>query len=243
MALSGSAFLALWNDVDPARVAEYDDWHTQEHVPERVGIAGFLSGRRYVAEERSADRYFTLYELATLAALDGPEYADVVGRPTPWSASMRPSLRKFERHPCATVFTAGDGVAGSVATFRFGVDASAAPIDADGARTALAGFLRAHGVTSIHLGRAVRDAAFPLRNAAGASRGSDVLRPESVLLVEGIARRGLDAAVPRIADALRARGAVGDILAATFDLAFAIRRDQLPHPTTQRQPPHPGRPA
>jgi hypothetical protein len=49
MALKGSAFLALWNDFDPARDEEYNCWHTFEHVPERVGIEGVVSGRRYIA--------------------------------------------------------------------------------------------------------------------------------------------------------------------------------------------------
>jgi hypothetical protein len=73
---------AFWNDVDPAREAEYECWHTFEHVPERVGIAGFLSGRRYRASERSESQYFTLYELESLAALGSPNYAKVVDHPT-----------------------------------------------------------------------------------------------------------------------------------------------------------------
>jgi hypothetical protein len=129
MTLKGAAFLALWNDFDPGRDAEYNRWHTFEHVPERVGIEGILAGRRYAARERSERRYFTLYELAGLAALDGPQYADVVDRPTAWSAAMRPSFRNFLRSPCATVLTTGLGMAGSIVTFRFGVaqepDASA----------------------------------------------------------------------------------------------------------------------
>jgi hypothetical protein len=56
MTLKGSAFLALWNDFDPARDAEYNCWHTYEHVPERVGIEGILTGRRYIARERAERR-------------------------------------------------------------------------------------------------------------------------------------------------------------------------------------------
>lgn len=33
MTLKGCAFLALWNDFDPGRDAEYNCWHTFEHVP------------------------------------------------------------------------------------------------------------------------------------------------------------------------------------------------------------------
>jgi len=238
VALRGGAFLALWNDVDPARVAEYDDWHTREHVPERVGVAGFLSGRRYVAAERGVDRYFTLYELDALSALDGPAYLDVVDHPTPWSASMRPSLRRFRRHPCATVHSAGAGVAGAIATCRLDVDASRPPFDAAAAQAALAGVLAADGIASVHLGRAVHDAAFPLRNDADGSAPRDATAPSYVLLVEAIARQALDRAVASIARAVDALGAAASP-AATFDLAYAIRRDELPYPTTQRQPPRP----
>ena len=174
MSLNGAAFLALWNDFDPALDAEYDCWHTFEHVPERVGIAGILSGRRYVARERERWRYFTLYELESLAALDGPEYADVVERPTAWSASMRPSFRNFLRSPCATLFTTGLGLAGSIATFRFGVTR---PVhDPGAAATMLAPFLESAGVSALHLGRVDTTATFPVSNTAspGPGRGRTI---------------------------------------------------------------------
>src|SRR3712207_7700170 len=97
MPLKGSAFLALWNDIEPRRQAEYDAWHTFEHVPERVGIPDFVAGRRYVAAERLEQRYFTLYELGSLEALTGPSYVEVVEHPTDWSLSMRPSFRNVVR--------------------------------------------------------------------------------------------------------------------------------------------------
>ena len=109
MTSGAPAFLALWNDVDPARDAEYNIWHTYEHVPERVGVAGIVAGRRYHARERRDQRYFTRYDLDSLTALNGPAYADVVENPTPWSRSMRPSLRNFFRQPCSVVARLGAG--------------------------------------------------------------------------------------------------------------------------------------
>src|SRR5829696_3377285 len=126
MALDGTAFLALWNDFDPARDDEYNCWHTFEHVPERVGIDGVLSGRRYVARERSASRYFTLYELSGLEALDGPGYMDVVEHPTEWSASMRPSFSNFVRRPCTTEFSVGQGHGAVIAPYRFALASACA---------------------------------------------------------------------------------------------------------------------
>ena len=48
MSLKGTAFLALWNDIAAARDAEYNLWHTREHVPERLSVPGILTGKRYV---------------------------------------------------------------------------------------------------------------------------------------------------------------------------------------------------
>jgi len=233
MTLKGAAFLALWNDFDPARDAEYDCWHTFEHVPERVGIAGILSGRRYVARERAERRYFTLYELEGLAALDGPQYKDVVDRPTEWSASMRPSFRNFLRAPCATILTAGVGTAGAIATFRFG--AGGEP-DAAAARAALTGFLESSGITALHLGRVDTAAKFPVPNAVAPLPGG----VQFVLLVEGLDRVGLESTAPRIIDALgRELGAGGPIAWEGYDLAFVVERSGLAAPTTARQAPRP----
>ena len=233
MPLNGSAFLALWNDVDPERDAEYNVWHTFEHVPERVGVAGVLSGRRYVAQERSEDRYFTLYELEALAALAGPEYVDVVEHPTEWSLSMRPSLRRFQRCPCSTLISLGTGVAGSIATFRFAL--SDATLDAATASAVLEPFLVIAGITSVHLGRTKADITFPIRNASTsdeAETGSPF-----VLLVEGTDRAALDGVATDIARAVE-RGLSAHVTLGwkTFDLAYAIDRSSLQHPTTRRQP-------
>ena len=53
MPLRGSAFLAIWHDIEAHGEVEYDDWHTREHMPERVEIPGFEAGRRWV--DRSLD--------------------------------------------------------------------------------------------------------------------------------------------------------------------------------------------
>lgn len=91
------ALLSLWNDVAPERAAEYERWHTIEHVPERVWVPGMVSGIRYVREGGGLARYFTLYELESLDVLESSAYGELVAHPTPWSASMRPSFSGFLR--------------------------------------------------------------------------------------------------------------------------------------------------
>ncbi|MEX8194571.1 hypothetical protein [Comamonas guangdongensis] len=110
-----AAFLALWNDIDrPEARAEYEAWHAFEHVPERVGLPGFVYGYRYVG----ASGYFTLYGLESLAALDSAEYADVIANPTPWSARMRPRLSAFMRRPCRLQVQAGVSCGAALTTLK-----------------------------------------------------------------------------------------------------------------------------
>lgn len=238
MALNGAAFLALWNDVDPARDAEYNCWHTFEHVPERVGIRGLLSGRRYVAVERAEDRYFTLYRLEGLDALAGAEYLDVVEHPTAWSLSMRPSLRNFQRQPCRTLLSLGQGVGGALVTVRMTLQDSPDAARSVATQALLESFLETAGISSIHLGVAEPDAAFPLPNAPASA--AVPANAKHVLLVEGTARVALEAVAPRIVDALAPylvanRGVTWK----SFDLAFAIERAGLRDDSKQRQPPRP----
>ena len=51
MSLLGHAALAMWWNVSGDVRAEFEDWHTHEHFPERLGIRGFLRASRW----RSAD--------------------------------------------------------------------------------------------------------------------------------------------------------------------------------------------
>ena len=65
MGMLGQAALVMWWDIAPGGDADFHEWHAREHFPERLGVPGFLRGRRYVVED-GEPRYFTLYELDRL---------------------------------------------------------------------------------------------------------------------------------------------------------------------------------
>lgn len=95
------ALLALWNDVDPEVEAAYEDWHANEHVPERLTVPGILDARRYAAMTAAVrPRYLTLYALASAEVLDSAAYRHLLTHPTPASAGMRPHLRNVARWVC-----------------------------------------------------------------------------------------------------------------------------------------------
>ena len=54
MPLLGSAAMLLAFDVEATAVDEHDRWHTQEHLPERLSIPGFLRGTRWISRSATA---------------------------------------------------------------------------------------------------------------------------------------------------------------------------------------------
>ncbi len=114
----GNAAVVMWWDVAPEMRAEWEHWHSSEHMPERLAIPGFLRGTRWVALSGEPS-YFVLYEVAELATLTGAAYLDRLNNPTPWSRKMMPHHRNMVRSLCVLREGWGGGVAHALATIRF----------------------------------------------------------------------------------------------------------------------------
>jgi len=119
MPLLGPAAMLLSFDVAAEAMAEHDDWHTHEHLPERLSIPGFLRGSRWVAINRPS-RYVVLYEVRDLATLTSPAYLDRLNNPSPWTAKMMPHYRGMTRGLCRVdaSFGAALGSVAYVARFK-----------------------------------------------------------------------------------------------------------------------------
>lgn len=114
----GRAALAMWWDIAPEMKAEFEDWHSHEHMPERLGIPGFLRGTRWLAES-AAPSYFVLYEVTRLATITGGAYLERLNNPTPWSRKMMPHHRNMVRSLCEVRAGWGGGLPHALATIRF----------------------------------------------------------------------------------------------------------------------------
>jgi len=166
----GRAAVAMWWDVAPEMRAEWEDWHTREHMPERLAIPGFLRGSRWV----SGDSYFVLYEVDRFATLTGGAYLERLNHPTPWSQKMMPHHRNMVRSLCEVRAGWGGGLPPALATIRFS------------SRSSLTQLPQRHGLTGAHL---LESRPLPAMTTEQKIRGGDATA-EAVLLLGG---RDLDA--------------------------------------------------
>lgn len=76
---------------------EFNDWYDTEHFPQRRNLPGFDSATRWVCLD-GWPRYVALYDLASMAVLDTPEYRAVsAANSTPWSRRILPRTIGRER--------------------------------------------------------------------------------------------------------------------------------------------------
>lgn len=123
MALPGSAAVAMWWSIAPEWRAEFEEWHSREHFPERLAIPGFLRGSRWAD---AGDGFFVMYELDAYETLTSPPYLARLNAPTPWSAKMMPHHRDMVRSLCRVTASYGGGIARSTLTVRLSPRAGAA---------------------------------------------------------------------------------------------------------------------
>jgi len=232
------AFLALWNGISSAALQpEYETWHTMEHVPERVGLPGFIEASRYRRSPANggAPQYFTCYWLDSLKALESPQYREVFTHPTPWSARMRHQLRDFMRLPCTLGGTFGPSSARALCALRW---AGPAETLAPALDAALSDMVERAVVVSAQWGWVQAGGDFPIANQPDDTAAA-VPGREAVLLLQGLDDAMLVAAVAALTTTLAPAGqAVAD--PAFFTLLSQVRQDALvlagTH-TYQRQPP------
>ncbi|KIW65506.1 hypothetical protein PV04_07761 [Phialophora macrospora] len=112
--LRGPAVLVLWGAVNPQRVDEaaLNAWWTNEHLPERLAIPGFLQMRRYFAADHDphdGDRshYLVCYGTAALDTLSSEAYLAVLDHPTAGTKRFMPLLSSMTRSACRVLFSTG----------------------------------------------------------------------------------------------------------------------------------------
>lgn len=198
MPITMQAFLAIWSNVRPDLAQDWYRWHTEEHMPERVGIPGFLAGRRYdlvpaeivpkAPENRRLQHCYMMYEGASLGTFNSDPYLERLNNPTSWTRQVAPGFQNFTRGACELATTSGDGYGGYILIVRFEEgggrgDLSAATLEGlDHFVTTLPGL---EGVTAAHFGFC-RPEITDVDTIEKQARSGEIEKLfQSVLLVEG----------------------------------------------------------
>jgi hypothetical protein len=220
MALRGRAFVALWSGLLPGYERELDRWHTIEHMPERLGVPGFVRGRRYMHPNGSDHAMFIVYEAAHIETFRSPGLLARLNHPTEWSKRVQPGLVNFIRAPCQTLVSLGEGVGGALMTIRVSGEIGA-NIDAGYSLASAAPTIaRLHGVTAVHIGQHVPDQAVEtaetrLRPAASAPGFG------FVVLIEGIGTGELEDATNDVIDIVT-KASSGACEVGVYHLAYLL---------------------
>ena len=211
MSLAGQGAIALWQDIRAELHADFFEWHNRQHIPERVGIPGFLRGRRWIALEGSPE-FFTLYETEGPHVHTGADYLARLNNPTDWTRRIVPNLENNVRSLCRVAFSTGPGQGGLIATLRYDVAAESAAAHlrllVDRLLPELA---QQPGIAGAHLCLA-DTLASSIETEEKRSRPRALLIPTWVILVEGGSERSLLATACGQTlrdDVLTAAGALG----------------------------------
>lgn len=199
MALCGEGAVCIWNDITPASEADFYDWHNNEHMPERVGIPGFLRGRRFVAaDDVTTPRYFTLYETQTPEVMVGQDYLGRLNSPTPWTQRVTKEFRNTFRALTRVRKSFGPGTGGALATLRMNIpDADRQGFERITSDDALPVVAREPMITGVHL--CMTDMQASAGRTAETRDRTDIMGPpDTTILIEG----GTAAAVRNAAERL-----------------------------------------
>jgi len=200
MALAGDGAILIWNDITDAGRDEFYAWHVAEHIPERVAIPGFLSGRRFVATDGATEpEFFTLYETDTEAVLTSAPYLARLNAPTDWTRRATAAFRNTQRALTGVVARCGAGNGGVIVTMRLRLTD---PLEAG---RSMPGLVDALGALPLVTGAAycrTDGAASAGRTVESATRTDIETPPDHALLIEACTPEAARAAADRAAELL-----------------------------------------
>ena len=121
MSLMGAAVLVNWGGVLKDKEVDYNQWHSLEHMPERISLPGFLRGLRAQGELGTdlKDKYFMMYEAEKKEIFISKKYLERLNNPTKWTKDILSSYISPSRTICSVIASKSIGLSGFLATIRF----------------------------------------------------------------------------------------------------------------------------
>ncbi len=179
-----SGLIVIWNDIVPESRDNFLEWHSREHIPERVSIPGFLRGQRWFGES-AAPQYLTVYSTADTSVLTSSSYLARLNSPTPWTQRSVADFRNTSRAAGHLVWSSSDVTGGVILTARFEIAPGRAPALArKWAGGPLPSLAQRLGIARVRVMVSAASAS-QLQTAERAVRSGDIKEPSLIVLVEG----------------------------------------------------------
>lgn len=193
--LAGEGAVAIWNDIAEAGRAQFYAWHLHEHMPERVGIPGFVRGRRYRATDKATQpEFFTLYETSSFQVIQGSDYLSRLNDPSEWTRATTAHFQTTTRSLTRVVASHGVGSGGALMTIRFDIADDAMRLVVPRLTSALEAVAQMPRISGAHL--LGSDVGVSGQSTAESKNRTDLQAPARwVLLLEGCDVQAFDAAL------------------------------------------------
>jgi hypothetical protein len=222
MALLGKAAVVIWVDMDAGMLGQHDVWHSTEHLPERMGVPGFLRGRRCAAVGSDAQPRFVLYELEDIAVSTSAPYLERLNNPTHWSKRVMANCR-LSRTLCRVAASHGEGVGAGMFTVRLaprpGEERALQSWLVD---EALPGLANTDGVVGAHLLQKDAATVKPLTSEEKLRRGDADASADWAVLVEAFSAELAAGAAAPLLSRLESKGAADGRIAAAYAVSHVM---------------------
>ena len=183
-------------EVDAEHRAEFLDFHNREHIPERVAIPGFHSGRRFVSAA-NPNLFLIVYEVDALAVLTSKAYLARLNDPTEWTRRCLSFIRSSDRMAIGLGFSLGIGHGGHACLLRG--DPAAAQLSPPGDAARL---LALPGIVAVR-GGWINPEASDVDTAERQALAAPPHERDAVMLIEAASAESLRQAIAEAAPAMK----------------------------------------
>ena len=202
MSLLGSAVLVNWGGIVKDKEIEYNDWHSKEHMPERISLPGFLRGLRAVGISGTNlnHKYFMMYEAERKEVFTSTKYLKRLNNPTEWTKNFFSNYLSPSRTICSVISSKSIGVGGYLATIRFLGEKVSNNYSVENLKSFAPKILKLIGVTGMHV--ILGDSSYGQMNTEEKKyRSSQGLSDQIVsqaIIIEGMNYDSLETAIKNI---------------------------------------------
>ena len=153
MSLLGTSVLVNWGGILENKEIEYNEWHSKEHMPERISLPGFLRGLRAVGIPGTDinHKYFMMHEAETKEVFTSRKYLERLNNPTEWTKAILSNYLSPSRTICSVISSKSIGLGGYLATIRFLGEKIPNNVSVENLKSFTSKILKLNGITGMHV--------------------------------------------------------------------------------------------